>query len=386
MAKFFIFLLAKIEREISPTLLKKVFCCDIIKRTENHSEAKMKDISIIDKNFAVVQETGKADARFYSVQEKPFEINGVFYEDGKYRRLPEEVAKLVSEGVHALHAHTSGGRVRFRTNSSYIIISVKMPDIGRMPHFSMCGSAGFDMYDGKEYIASFVPPFYMEDGYECLAELHEEKWRDITINFPLYSEVSELYIGVQGKAQILPPKAYKNALPIVYYGSSITQGGCASRPGACYQHILSRELNVDFINLGFSGNAKAEDEMADYVKSLPMSVFVYDYDHNAPTVEHLDKTHERMFQAVRKANPTLPIVMMSRPQYARGQMELQRLAIIKRTYDNAVAAGDKNVYLIDGKELMKYAKNEGTVDGCHPTDLGFFSMAKALKKVLKNLI
>jgi len=381
--KIFYFLQSKKEKENSPTLLKNVARCDIIKRTDKKREMPMQDISKIDKNFAVVQETGKTDARFYSVREKPFEINGVFYADGKYRRLPEKVAQSVSEGVHALHAHTSGGRVRFRTNSSYILLSVKMPVIGRMPHFTLCGSSAFDMYDGKEYLYTFVPPYAMEEGYECLAELHEEKWRDITINFPLYSEVSELYIGVQGKAQILPPKPYKNSLPIVYYGSSITQGGCASRPGTCYQHILSRELDVGFINLGFSGNAKAEDEIAEYIKRLPMSAFIYDYDHNAPTVEHLRKTHEKMFKAVREANPTLPIVMMTRPQYVRGEEEMERLAIVKATYDNAVKNGDKNVYFIDGKELMKEAKNEGTVDGIHPTDVGFFSMAKRLKKTLK---
>ena len=117
-----------------------------------------------------------------------------------------------------------------------------------------------------------------------------------------------------------------------------------------------------------------------------MSVFVYDYDHNAPTMAHLAATHEKMFLTIREANPTLPIVMMSRPLYRLSEEEVQRVEIIKKTYENALARGDKNVYFIDGRELMQYAKLEGTVDGCHPTDYGFYSMAKTLQKTLKKLV
>jgi hypothetical protein len=109
-----------------------------------------------------------------------------------------------------------------------------------------------------------------------------------------------------------------------------------------------------------------------------MSLFVYDYDHNAPDVEHLEATHERMFKTIREKNPDLPIIMMSRPKLHLDTHELKRLEIIKKTYDNAIANGDKNAYFIDGRDLCKVCGNEGTVDGCHPTDLGFFSMAKEL--------
>ena len=105
---------------------------------------------------------------------------------------------------------------------------------------------------------------------------------------------------------------------------------------------------------------------------------MYDYDHNAPTVEHLAETHERMFKIIREKNPNLPIIMMSRPKFYLCNHEVKRLEIIKKTYDNAVANGDKNVYFIDGRDLCKVCGNEGTVDNCHPTDLGFFSMAQTL--------
>ena len=117
-----------------------------------------------------------------------------------------------------------------------------------------------------------------------------------------------------------------------------------------------------------------------------MSVFIYDYDHNAPSVEHLENTHETMFKIIREANPSLPIVMLSRPKYFPTEEEVERIAIIRKTYENALAKGDKNVYFIDGKTLMQICQNEGTVDGCHPTDLGFFSMAQTLITLLKTIL
>jgi len=126
--------------------------------------------------------------------------------------------------------------------------------------------------------------------------------------------------------------------------------------------------------------------MAEYIGNLDMSVFVYDYDHNAPTVEHLLKTHEKMFKIIREKNPDLPIIMMSRPKFSLTQKEELRLDAIKLTYNNAKQNGDKNVYLIDGKTLMSLAENEGTVDNSHPNDLGFASMANALTDVLKQIL
>jgi len=117
-----------------------------------------------------------------------------------------------------------------------------------------------------------------------------------------------------------------------------------------------------------------------------MSVFVYDYDYNAPTPEHLMSTHERMFLKVREKNPDLPIIMMSRPQFLLDDDAKKRLEIITTTYNNALNRGDKNVYLIDGPTLMAKAGTEGTVDNCHPNDLGFYSMASALGDVLEKII
>lgn len=346
------------------------------------------NISRIDKNFVVQTNLNIDNIRFYSLEDERISLYGVFYENGMYRRLPERVAESVSEGVNALHIHTAGGRVKFATDSSFVAIKAVMSEIGRMSHFALSGSSGFDMYVGEneEYYNSFIPPYDLKDGYENVICFDSRKRRDITINFPLYSGVSQLYIGLENDALLEKSCGYKYEKPIVFYGSSITQGGCASRPGNSYESIVSRELKADYINLGFSGNAKAEDSIAEYISSLEKLCFVYDYDYNAPSVEHLENTHQKMFLRVRESNPDLPIIILSRPKYILNDEEKIRLEIIENTYNQAIASGDKNVYFISGRELMEYAKNDGTVDGCHPNDLGFYSMARPLIKLLKDIL
>ena len=187
-------------------------------------------------------------------------------------------------------------------------------------------------------------------------------------------------------AALLPAEGYRYACPVVYYGSSITQGGCASRPGNAYPAILSRMLDCDFVNLGFSGNAKGEAEMADYIAGLPMSVFVYDYDHNADT-SRLQRTHARMFGIIRERQPQLPVIMLSRPQPYLDEGERARRRIIEETFQSALRAGDKNVYFIDGSSLLhRFGGDSGTVDRCHPNDLGFMCMADGIRETLQRAL
>ena len=349
----------------------------------------MSEISHIDSNFKVDTQLCETDIRFYDVKQEPFQLHGVFYASGQFRRIPQEVAKSVSEGVYSLHSHTAGGRVRFRTDSPYIAIHATMPQVGKMSHFALTGSAGFDLYirDGSEkYWKSFVPPFDILDGYESIVYFDSAQMRDVTIHFPLYSDVSELYIGLRSDALVGQAQRYRVEKPIVYYGSSITQGGCASRPGNSYESMISRRLDADYINLGFSGNAKGEPAIAQYIAGIDMAAFVYDYDYNAPTVEHLENTHRKMYDIIRKAYPALPIILLSRPAFRLSAEEQRRLDVIRRTYEAAKAAGDDHVFLIDGSALMALAQCEGTVDGCHPNDLGFASMAKAVGDVLEQVL
>lgn len=340
----------------------------------------------VDAGLAYPIAMSKVSVQYHDVNNAPFSIHGVFYENGRFRRLPEDVARKVSEDTYILHTNTAGGRVKFVTDSDVIAIKAVMPQMGLHPNCTFAGSAGFDLYANDEYRTTFMPPMDAKDGYESAVYFNKHAEREITINFPLFSDVAALQIGLNEGASLKPSAGYKHTTPIVFYGSSITQGGCASRPGNIYENIVCRELKSDYVNLGFSGSARAEDAIAEYISTLDMSVFVYDYDYNAYHLQHLQDTHQKMFLTVREKNPTLPIVMMSRPKYRLNDEEKKHLEVIRKTYTAALAAGDKNVYLIEGPALMRYAKNDCSVDGAHPNDLGFYSMAKVLLKQLKTII
>ncbi len=179
-----------------------------------------------------------------------------------FRRMPEKTAKEVSEGVYALHTNTAGGSLHFETNSSRIAIKCTMNDVTRFSHMAATGVCGFDIYVNNEYFKTFVPPGDIIGGYESEVTLTGTEMRTITINFPLYNNVTDLYIGLENSAECKSIDSYKPIKQAVFYGSSMTQGGCASRPGMSYQAIISRNIGCPVLNLGFSGSGKGERKTA----------------------------------------------------------------------------------------------------------------------------
>ena len=349
----------------------------------------MKALTEIDKNF-IPATIDKQDYLFRGCREEPFRIYGLIWpneEDPFFTRMPRKVAKTVNDGVLSLCNCTAGGRVRFKTDSATVAIRAKMHHIYRGNHFPMTGSSGFDLYADGIYRGTFCPPLEITDGFESRVDLRGKGMREILIHMPLYSGVISLEIGIEPGSVLLPAEEYKYKTPVVYYGSSITQGGCASRPGNCYQNHISRHYDCDHVNLGFSGSAKAEETMIDYLISLPMSVFVMDYDHNAPTPEYLEETHYKMYRRFRDARPDVPIVMASMPKVTATDNSVRRRAVILDTIAKAKAAGDENVYFVDGKEMMAmFGDDGGLVDDCHPNDLGFLCMARAFGEVIGKLL
>lgn len=343
-------------------------------------------IEEIDSNFKVESNIKREGLRFIDSNANPFKIYGLIRISDRWVRMPLDIAQSVSQNVYQLSKHTSGGRVRFVTDSPYIAIKTVQPEIGLFPHMPLTGSSGFDLYIGEgrdsKFFRSFMPPASITNcgGYESVIDLTREivadgKEHTFTINFPLYQGVNSLYIGLKEGSVIKEAPEYETTAPFVYYGSSITQGGCASRPGACYQAWLSRWFDADYLTLGFSGSAKGEDEIADYIASLPMSVFFYDYDYNSPTYETLVGTHEKMLRKIRAAHPDIPIIVASRPCVAFEGEERARRDLIGENCAKLIAEGDKKISFVPGEELLALCGDEGTVDHCHPTDLGFFSMA-----------
>ena len=349
-----------------------------------------------DENMIVPSSLNLPDVRFYNLDGEPFKVYGIFRDGDRYYRLPRSVAETVSPGVNTMCETTAGARIRFMTDSPYVAVAVEYGFCETSAIITSLNMGGFDLYLDNKFVNSFRPQFELagEPLYTYLnipKRLYGEeddgsekrKMRLVTINMPSYSSVKKMHVGIKEGSEISHAPDYKHEKPVVFYGSSITNGAAASRPGLTYEARISRMLDTNFVNLGFGGLCKGEPEMARYIADLDMSVFVLDYDHNAKTVEHLLETHEPFFKTVREKNPDLPIILISMPEYQVDNAE--RFAVIKRTYDNAVASGDKNVYLICGKEFFGYDL-EFTVDGVHPNDEGFLKMAERIAKELAPLL
>ncbi len=351
------------------------------------------EIEKIDPNFSTFHPPVAENTLFYDVKKPPFRVYGLYdaTNQAPFLRMPRQTAENVSAGVSRLAYQTAGGRVRFATDAKEITVYARLNHISRFAHMPLSGSAGFDLYvetDGKErYLRSYIPSPAFENEYSICQDVGDKGMRYYTLNLPSYSGVDTLWIGVNKGATVLPGISYANELPIVYYGSSITQGACASRPGNAYTNIISRRLQLDHINLGFSGNGKGEPSIAEYMSELPMLAFVSDYDHNAPSPAHLEETHLSLYRTIRKKHPNIPYIILSKCDVDKKYEDaMARRAIIQRTYETARSEGDKNVYFIDGATVYtdRYREN-CTVDGCHPGDLGMALIADALEAILLPL-
>ena len=171
--------------------------------------------------------------------------------------------------------------------------------------------------------------------------------------FPLYNDVRALSISLDKNACVKSGKKYRDELPILYYGSSITQGGCASRPDQAYQALIAKWNNIDFINLGFSGNAKGEACMVEYLASIDCSLFVCDYDPNAPNAEYLSNTHYPLYERYRKARPNTPILFITKPDFKWDLEDETRHRIIYSTYKKQKRTGIGTFISYQGKVFME---------------------------------
>ena len=335
---------------------------------------------IRDKNMEVPGKIERDDVVWYNALEEPVTICGAA-ED--FHRLPSDFPIL-----DGFKWQSTGVRARFVTDSPFVAIRAFFE--GEFIPSIMAPSAlwGFDLYkresDGSEqFVGCYRPPANSEYGYEGLLNTSGEN--SYTINFPLIKAVTELYIGVKsGSSFKTAPEYNYMGKPVVFYGSSITQGAAASRPGNTYCAMIAQKLGVDHVNLGFSGNAKGEREIAEYISRLKMSAFVLDYHHNAYDLDMLKATHYNFYKTVRIRNPFIPIVMVTAPTINPGEPWIAGgVRIIEETYRRAKEEGDKYVYFVDGCHLFDGELKEScTVDGCHPNDLGFFRMANVIGKTL----
>ena len=231
---------------------------------------------ILDKNFEVISGINKDGFDFYDA--KNFDVYGMKSNNGEFYRMNPVDARKISENVFEIASETAGGRVCFATDSPEIAILVEFNKTAKLSSYPFSATMGFDIYSNERFVGVFVPPFDAVESYESVIKspFDDGNMHEYTVNFPICSSVKQLLIGITRGSVITHGKHYKMEKPVVFYGSSTTQGACASRPGNTYENIISRALDCDYINLGFAGNALGEEDMARYISKLDMSAFVYE--------------------------------------------------------------------------------------------------------------
>ncbi len=328
---------------------------------------------------------------------KPLRLSGFpwFEVEHCYRRLPLKPQDALPAAVNSLANHTAGGQVAFTTDSRAVWLRAWMQSGAGHDHMPQTGGAGFDLYLGEPGQQRFysVTRFDVHaNAYEYLLyDVKEAQRRTFTINFPLYRAVIQVAVGLERKARLWAPPPWSDRRPIVIYGTSITQGGCASRPGMAYTNILSRRLNRQVINLGFSGSGNAEQEVARSIAKIKNpAMFVVDCEANCGLASMKERL-ANFLEILRAPHKAAPILLVSRIRFARdvlnGDKGRKAAARFQRQLvERLRAAGDRNVHFLDGKTLLGAGFDECTVDGVHATDLGFMRMADKMTPVIAGIL
>lgn len=309
---------------------------------------------------------------------------------GELIRLPHRLKNKLPPAVWTLGESPSGGRIRFRTDSTHVAIRLAYPSAPNMTNMHAFGQTGVDLYVDGVYRSTAIAPkdaSYSAPVEHVYFDNFPRRQRELVLYLPLYKPVRVVGIGLDADAKISKASPFATANPVVFYGTSITQGGCASRSGLSYQAILGRQLNVDFVNLGFSGNGKGEPVVADMVAEINGSAFVLDFAQNNPTIESLREVYEPFLMTVRAKHPKTPIIAVtpiasSRETPRWDQMRQHIREVVRRR----IAAGDRLLTLVEGSTLLGDARLDGLVDGVHPNDLGFQWMADGLAPQLANVL
>lgn len=330
----------------------------------------------------------------------PFRLSGFpwYQEDGMFRRLPADPDGNLRDAVDRLADCTAGGQVAFRSDTRHVAIRVELAGPADMNHMPATGQCGFDLYLGGPFGQRFhncSKYDHRKSSYEVLLYEHQEAvTRNFTLNFPLYSGVKRLEIGLTPEARLAPPLPWSTEGRIVVYGTSITQGGCASRPGMAYTNILSRALNVEIINLGFSGNGRGDPEVIEMMADVPHpELLVLDYEANSGGYEPFRETLPRALRILRNRHKQVPILLVSRIPYAKEtshpdarQARERNRSMQAGLVEELRRDGDQKIHFLDGTMLLGRDFDECTVDGAHPTDLGFMRMARGLELTVKHIL
>lgn len=350
---------------------------------------------------AIDPSTAKVDSatgiHWYDI--RPLGLEGQGWTDTKapFDRLPVKAEKTARPPVWNLSRHSTGLCVRFVTDATTIHARWTVTNKNlAMPHMPATGVSGLDLYvktpAGKwQWVANGRPTG--ETTTAQLASGLTAGEKEYLLYLPLYNGVSSVEIGLPKGTTLKKADARpaNRKAPIVFYGTSITQGGCASRPGMVHTAIIGRKFDCPVINLGFSGNGTLDLDIAALLGELDAAVFVLDCLPNLTAAQVAERT-EPFVKALRKAKPITPILLVEDRTYANAPVlpalakrNTESRAAYKKAFDALIAGGDKNLFYLTGDKLIG-DDGEGTVDGSHPTDLGFMRQADVFAEALKPLL
>lgn len=342
----------------------------------------------------------KPPSRWITLPDPQVEIDGLpwYHENhGELYRLPVSLKDTYPRLVWALAKDPSGGRIRFRTDSSVLAIRLEYPYPPGRPNMQAYGESGVDLYVDNECWGTAIAgkdagPGKIYDHVFYNFGDGPRIERNITLYLPLYMGVKVLGLGIDSKAVVEPPRPFAVAKPVVYYGTSITQGGVASRPGMSYEAIVGRRLNIDFVNLGFSEAGNYEPSLAKAVATIDASCYILDGT-NLHTAESMRKVFPQFIESIRAKHPLTPILVIT-PIYSSYELirraaevnQEGKQAFMRRVVSKFIAEGDNNLQVIEGTDLLGPSQGDGLTDGVHPNDLGIGWVANGLTRRLARVL
>ncbi|GAO44080.1 SGNH/GDSL hydrolase family protein [Flavihumibacter petaseus] len=338
---------------------------------------------------------GLAQVRFYDAVDFPLlgKINDST--ETRYERLPASLKGISRQPVWELGKNTSGLALRFRTNSTSIAAKWKVLNDYSMNHMTATGIKGLDLYawtNGKWQFVNSARPGGKSNQQTIISHMAAGE-REYLLYLPLYDGVVGLQVGVDSTAFIGKPllQLPSTQNPVVCYGTSITQGGCATRPGMSYTSILERKLNREVINLGFSGNGRLDYEIAELMaRRTDAGLFILDFIPNV-TLEEVQGRTATFIRKLRAHNPEIPILMVESIIFPHSLFDQQMFNTVtdknkalRKEYE-LLRKTDRNIYYLSAATLIG-TDGEPTVDGIHLTDLGFLRFSDALQQVVRRII